>query len=137
MLFLGVCSSLTALAIRVLQEDKSLIIYSVRSISSSSHTPATPQGLLESLGCFMVPLGSENFKSWCPSRNAVFKHAFSSKKKLDRNNIPVYKISFGNAFSLEKRLPWRNRWEKFLAFKQLLIKAKACGFIFLKSCWST
>ena len=41
------------------------------------------------------------------------------KKKLDRNNIPVYKISFGNAFSIQKRLPWRNRWEKFLAFKQI------------------
>ena len=46
---------------------------------------------------------------------------FLRKKKLDRNNIPVYKISFENAFSIEKRLPWRNRWEKFLAFKQITI----------------
>ena len=51
----------------------------------------------------------------------VFERAFFFEKKLDRNNIPVYKISFENAFSIEKRLPWRNRWEKFLAFKQITI----------------
>ena len=77
----------------------------------------------------MVPPGRENFKSWCPSRNRFLREHFSSKKKLDRNNIPVYKISFRNAFSLQKRLPCRNRWEKFRAFKQLqltwCVKAKA------------
>ena len=46
---------------------------------------------------------------------------FLRKKKLDPNNIPVYKISFENAFSIEKRSPWRNRWEKFRAFKQILL----------------
>ena len=46
---------------------------------------------------------------------------FEKRKELDPNNIPVYKISFENAFSIEKRLPWRNRWEKFLAFKQIAL----------------
>ena len=69
----------------------------------------------------MVSVGRENFKSWCPSRNRFFKHAFSSKKKLDPNNIPVFKISFENCLFIEKRSPLRNRWEKFLAFKQIPI----------------
>ena len=77
----------------------------------------------------MVSVGRENFKSWCPSRNRFFKHAFSSKKKLDPNNIPVFKISFENCFFIEKRSPLRNRWEKPVGFKQLqltcCVKAKA------------
>ena len=80
----------------------------------------------------MVSVGRENFKSWCPSRNRFLKHAFSSKKKLDPNNIPVFKISFENAFSIEKRLPWRNRWEKFLAFKQIPIKCFASSKAFAR-----
>ena len=107
-------------------------VYIWCTIITHHHTPATPQGLLESLGGLMVPLGSENFKSWCPSRNAVFKHAFSSKRKLDPNNIHFFKFFSSSAFSTQKRTPFTNRWETSLAFKQFPLTCSFKGNAFAR-----
>ena len=59
----------------------------------------------------------------------LFLRCVFFEKKLDPNNIPVFKFSFSECFFIEKRTPFTNRWEKFLAFKQFPItcsfKAKA------------
>ena len=68
-------------------------------------------------------------------RGTGFLSMLFLRKKLDPNSIPVFKISFENCFFIEKRSPLRNRWEKFLAFKQIPINAfafaKASSFIVL------
>ena len=42
--------------------------------------------------------------------------------ELDPNNIPIFKFSFSECFFIEKRTPFTNRWENFLAFKQFQMK---------------
>ena len=93
-------------------------MYDHHSSSHHCHTAGPLKQLWSSLGaCWAWKL-----QIVVSVEEQVFEACFFfEKKKPDPNNIPVYKISFENAFSIEKRLPWRNRWEKFLAFKQITI----------------
>ena len=62
-------------------------------IITHHHRSPTPQGLPESSGDLLVPLGRENFKSWCPSRNSFFIEAFCSTfraRPQQHSNLQVF-----------------------------------------------
>ena len=119
-----------ALAIRVLQEDKSLMYISDASssliITLQPHRRASQKALVISWGLLGVKTSNRGVRRGTAFLSMLF---LRKKKKLDPNNIPVFKISFENCFFIEKRTPFTNRWEKFLAFKHVPItcsfKAKA------------
>ena len=55
----------------------------------------------------------------------LFYIFFDELYELDPNNIPIFKFFFFDSFFIEKRMPFTNRSENFLAFEQFQI---TCSF---------